>query len=477
MENKMSKKSLFVVAVISLLFISCLFFMPACSIVGKKSSVSVESVEKTLTSGLTDTYTVTLSNGETFSFEVTNGRNGKDGTDGSVIISVEELEKFCTKYGLDIKDLVGQAIIPTSTEKASDKAIKSAVGILAEIPTYSYGKTVGRSFGAGIIYKMEDEFSYIMTNYHVVYNSNCNTATGIARTIHAFQYGYVGDVKSQIGYDQYGYPTYDYTDGAIECSYVGGSMYHDIAILKVKTSDLKSYNSQACQVELSNGFGYGEDCIAVGNPEGEGTSITKGIISVENEEITMKGADNNSYLTFRVLRTDAAINGGNSGGGLFNLAGELVGIINAKITDDDGIAYALPVDNVTKVADNLIFNYLETNKISSIKVLNFGVSYSLDTELYTVVDATTGKTKTYDFFIVTSVTEDSVAQRIGVKPGDIIKSATINGKVFKINRYYEFVDLMLTIRKNDTIKVDVERENLNISLNNYTVTENDLVSL
>ncbi|MCI8332733.1 MAG: trypsin-like serine protease [Clostridiales bacterium] len=120
----------------------------------------------------------------------------------------------------------------------------------------------------------------------------------------------------------------------------------DIAVVKVDASGL-----EAATIGSSENLVVGETAIALGNPLGElGGSVSKGIISALDREITISGQ------TMRLLQTDAAINPGNSGGGLFNASGELIGIVNAKSTGDaiEGLGFAIPIDNAYEVAKELI---------------------------------------------------------------------------------------------------------------------------
>jgi serine protease Do len=98
--------------------------------------------------------------------------------------------------------------------------------------------------------------------------------------------------------------------------------------------------------------------IAIGNAEGEGFSATKGVVSVNSEQLTLDGPDQRTDITVRVIRIDAAINKGNSGGGLFDEQGRLIGIVNAKKTGDkvDNIAYAIPINLAKALADNVIYH-------------------------------------------------------------------------------------------------------------------------
>ena len=342
----------------------CVFFFTGCSLAGGK--VYVTDIKPTEIVGSTTTYTVYYSNGSTSVFTVENGTNGQNGAD----LTLESIKQYCIANNIDFENFLKQYLTiidkHETTQQATATAIQSAVSVWCEFPTSNYYnmKDVSISCGAGVIYQMNETESYIITNYHVVYYTNCNTPNRIARKINLFQYG-TSEHCNKTGYtDKQGYPEIVYGDGAVEAEYIGGSLNYDIAVLKVKTQDLLKYNENAQAVKIADGYNLADTVIAIGNPETEGISVTSGIVSVISEEISMKGADDITNCEFRVMRIDAAVNGGNSGGGLFNINGELIGIVNAKVVDSkiDNIAYALPYDNVTKVADNLIHYYETTNE-------------------------------------------------------------------------------------------------------------------
>ena len=122
----------------------------------------------------------------------------------------------------------------------------------------------------------------------------------------------------------------------------------DVALLKIDAENLQPAvlgNSESLQV--------GETVVAIGNPLGElGGTVTDGIISALDRDITLDGK------SMRLLQTNAAINPGNSGGGLFNGSGELIGIVVAKSsgTDVEGLGFAIPIDLVTSVVEELDAN-------------------------------------------------------------------------------------------------------------------------
>lgn len=120
----------------------------------------------------------------------------------------------------------------------------------------------------------------------------------------------------------------------------------DLAVLKINASGLT-----AAKMTDSSKARVGDFVIAIGNPLGElGGTVTEGIISAKDREVTIDGQ------TMTLLQTSAAVNPGNSGGGLFNLDGELVGVVNAKSSGEDieGLAFAIPANTVQEITRELI---------------------------------------------------------------------------------------------------------------------------
>lgn len=120
----------------------------------------------------------------------------------------------------------------------------------------------------------------------------------------------------------------------------------DLAIIKINASGLT-----AAKLADSSSVRVGDFVIAIGNLLGElGGTVTEGIISAKDREITIDGE------TMTLLQTSAAVNPGNSGGGLFNLDGELVGVVNAKSSGEDieGLAFAIPANTVKEITQELI---------------------------------------------------------------------------------------------------------------------------
>ncbi len=450
------KKLKKILLIISL--IPCVFLLNACSIF-KQDQVFVTNIVKTEVVGDTATYTIHYSDGSTSLFSVKNGSDGEDGND----LTIESIKNYCEENSIDFDTFIEKYLTVIKTESvvedATNIAIQSAVTVWCEFPTMSayFEKSTSLACGAGVIYKMDDEYSYILTNYHVVYSPETKTTNHIASRINIFQYG-GEEAVYDTGETNNGYPTYTYGHGAVEVEFIGGTLNYDLAVLRVQTAKLLENNEYAKAASVATEYNIGESAIAIGNPECEGFSVTSGIISVVSETIEMTGADNVTNCKFRVMRIDTAVNSGNSGGGLFNMDGELMGIVNAKAvsSDIDNIAYSLPIDNVTKVADNLIYYYELNRTPSQVKKLVLDIQYSASNS-HAVYNPTTNRTIIVDDFKVESVTVNGVGYYIGLEIGDIVKSVSINGNVHNITRAYQLADLMLTIRTGDKIVFNVNR--------------------
>jgi serine protease Do len=139
------------------------------------------------------------------------------------------------------------------------------------------------------------------------------------------------------------------TDGReFEAKVVGADNITDLAVIKIEASGLKP-----AVLGSSSALAVGDEVIAIGNPLGElASTVTKGIISALDREITVEGQK------MSLLQTDASINPGNSGGGLFNMKGELVGIVNAKsmALEVEGLGFAIPIDSAKTVLADLMDN-------------------------------------------------------------------------------------------------------------------------
>lgn len=331
---------------------------------------------------------------------------------------------------------------------ATTKGLQSAVTVLVD----------GSISGSGVIYLMDKSAgdAFIITNYHVVYDS------------------YRGRVSNALSLYLYGA---EYETLEIPATYVGGSMYYDIAILRVEDSERLRGASAASTVELADSdlTSVGTEAIAVGNPRGLGLSATYGIVSVDSETITMKAADESTSISLRVLRIDTAVNNGNSGGGLYDATGKLIGIVNAKIssTSVENIAYAIPSNVVRAVADNIIDHCYGTS-LQTVQRPTLGISISI-VDSSAVINTETGGLSIVETVTVSSDVTSGPA-RGQLKRGDVLQSIRIgDGEARDITRSYHAVDAMLDARVGDTVEITVLRGNASVTAS-FTVTEAMLVS-
>ena len=212
------------------------------------------------------------------------------------------------------------------------------------------------SAGSGVVigsYKVDgiDAGYYIVTNAHVIQDEDGNTSSNIKiRTTDGKEYA----VSGVRGTDSYG----------------------DIAVLMVNTKD----SLTGARFGNSNSLVLGQEVIAIGYPLGElGGSISNGIISALDREIEIDG---NIY---NLLQTNAAINAGNSGGGLFNMKGELIGIVNAKSSGlgIEGIGFAIPSNDAKAIVEDIIeFGYAKGRPFLGVTVSTVSDRFSSNTYVY-----------------------------------------------------------------------------------------------
>ncbi len=339
-------------------------------------------------------------------------------------------------------------------ESTIDHALLSGVSIRC---SFQYRVQVGFGFGyttmkeatqsgSGVIYRLDRESgdAYIITNYHVVYYHSSVTEDKISDNISVYLYGKESYLTNNDIY-------------RIPAEYIGGSMQYDIAVLKVSGSDIiKNSDARAVEVMNSNLISVGTPALAIGNAKGIGLSVTRGVVSIDSETTTMTASDNVTRISQRVIRVDTAINEGNSGGGLFNEKGKLIGIVNAKIISDnvDAIGYAIPSNVAVYVADNII-ELCDGAENKQVKRCMLGIT--LDAVGYSAYfDTATDTTRIRETVAITSVASSGFATG-SLQVGDIITKMTIAGTDYTVDRTFIPIDLMLTIRVGDTVTFSIIR--------------------
>lgn len=373
-------------------------------------------------------------------------------------------------FGEKISDAVSNIISNTiniesnknSTAYAAAKGLRSAVSVYCTFEMTYGGRNPWNPFpstqtyysaGSGVIYKIDGGNAFIITNHHVVYDSSSNTNGGVSDKIYVYLYG----LESE--------------EYAIPASYVGGSAYYDIAVLYVEDSDVlrranESGAASAVTVGDSDSVVPGQITIAIGNPSSsglQGLSVTSGIVSVDSEYITMTASDNSGEVSFRVIRTDAAVNGGNSGGGMFNDEGELIGIVNAKImsSDVENVGYAIPSNVAGAVADNIIDHCFGTD-VNTVMRGVLGITVDVRS-LSTSYDEQSGLFSRVEEIGVYELSEGGLGEEI-LKVNDIIKSITVGGRTVTVTRQHHLIDAMLDVRVGEMVELVVIRDGEEITV-------------
>ncbi len=449
------------VLLVVIVAVPCGFALSSCSLF---STVSVESITKTGSSGLVDVYTIKFTDGSSTTFTVTNGSDGADATSPTITEIWEAYNEQYPDATLTYAEFLSLYFSGTaqysSTSVVAD-ILNSTLKVytkFVENPSSS-NKLTKTDYvfytGAAVIYKMDtaqNGYTYLITNYHVCYDNDANViynATKLPLSIYGYLYGSEDEPCRTSKLTSDGFTTYDYGDYGIELEYVGGSITQDIAILKVETSKILAINSSAKAVTVATGYSVGETAIAVGNPEGCGISVTKGIVCVDSETIELSDIDG-TERNYRVMRIDTAIYGGNSGGGLFNCNGELIGIVNAGHTEDQNINFALPIDQVVAAADNLLYYYLTTSQASTLSGVTIGITTTETNSKYVYNPETCSGQIEADATIV-SVTGGSIAQSLGLAKNYVINAIIINEIEHTIIRDYQIDTYLLTCRVGDSI--------------------------
>ena len=298
---------------------------------------------------------------------------------------------------------------------AINKAYETVVEINATKTSSNlyFGRSESTSAGSGVIIS---EDGYIVTNNHVT-----NEATKIV-------------VKLNSG-------------ESFEAKLIGSDSRSDLSLLKIDVDNLH-YASFADSDSLK----IGDSAIAIGNPLGEGITASTGIVSALEKEIYI----NNVYMD--LIQTDASINEGNSGGGLFDMQGNIIGIVNAKSSNGyqasvEGMGYAIPSNRVIKIISDIKeYGYVKDRPTLGVKVGN----YSINSFYY----------QSNSGLLITDIIDGGAAQKAGLETNDLI----IEADGTTITSYAILNKVLESHEIGDTIKVVVQRDNQKLSYD-VTLTE------
>lgn len=339
----------------------------------------------------------------------------------------------CPVFSKAEENAAAQQRVLLDREAAAAQAAASAVTVVGD-----------EGEGSGVIYDLEKESgsAYIVTNYHVVYAQSAEAGISTSISVYLF-----GDTQERF---------------PIPASYVGGSMQEDIAVLHIADSAVLAGSSAREAIAADDrSLTVGEDVLAIGNAGGAGLSVSFGVVSVLGEYIHVTAPDEKSTLTLYGIRTDAAVNHGNSGGGLYNEMGELVGIVNAR-SDAEGVVgfgYAIPANRALLIAQNILDN--AENADGALCASLGGLT------LYTVssralFDGQTGKTYLEEKVAVRGISASGAAVQMGMDVGDtLVSAALIRGgeRVYSlaVTRLDVLGELLYAVRLGDTLELTVSR--------------------
>lgn len=317
-------------------------------------------------------------------------------------------------------DNYGEGIYMTDVSEVVEEVMPSIVAITSK--TLVSSGTFGPSFfnqnqysegaGSGIIVGKSDTELMILTNNHVVEGAEELTVKFI-------------------------------DDKSVDATIKGTSERKDMAIIAVKLSDIDSStleNIKIATIGDSSKLKVGQGIIAIGNALGYGQSVTTGVVSAIDREVT---TDN---YTNKMIQIDAAINGGNSGGALLNAKGEVVGINSLKYSSGatstsasvEGMGFAIPISDVSDLIEDLI-NGKEAEEGATL-----GVEGYMTTSMYTGSNLPTG-------FYISGITSNSGADKAGLEIGNIITA--IDGT--EVEKFSDLSNVIYDKKKGDKVTLKI----------------------
>ena len=249
------------------------------------------------------------------------------------------------------------------------------------IQTYKNDELVGS--GTGFVYKTDDKYGYLLTNNHVVENTEKVTVT------------FSNDEEAEV-------------------TVLGKDAYLDLAVLRVD----KKYVSLIANIGSSEDCNLGDTVFTVGAPMGYEYrgSVTSGILSGKDRLVSVAVSSSSNDWVMRVLQIDASINPGNSGGPLLNVNGEVIGVCSMKLVDDkiEGMGFAIPIEYAMSHVEQL-----EKGEAIEWPFLGVGMANITDTmTLYKYNVRVPDSVKAG--VVVVSVEKDSAAEKAGIQLGDVI---------------------------------------------------------
>lgn len=321
----------------------------------------------------------------------------------------------------------GSSSSSSNVASVVNEVMPSVVSITSTIQSsnyYGFGTQESEGAGSGFIVAKTKDNLMIATNNHVVSDATFLTV------------GFVDDTTAK-------------------ATVVGTDSSADLAVISVKIKDIKDSTASKIKVATlgsSDDLKVGEEVVAIGNALGYGQSVTTGVVSAKNREVSLTDG------TMNLLQTDAAINPGNSGGVLINMDGQVVGINNAKLEDTsvEGMGYAIPITT----AKTILTDLMNANSVSTKDAAFLGVVGRDINESYSsALGIPSG-------IYVSQVVSGSPAEKAGISAGDVITKFEGNN----VSTMSGLKEKLALKKANTKVKITFKRANQSGTYEEKTVT-------
>lgn len=321
----------------------------------------------------------------------------------------------------------GSSSSSSNVASVVNEVMPSVVSITSTIQSsnyYGFGTQESEGAGSGFIVAKTKDNLMIATNNHVVSDATSLTV------------GFVDDTTAK-------------------ATVVGTDSSADLAVISVKIKDIKDSTASKIKVATlgsSDDLKVGEEVVAIGNALGYGQSVTTGVVSAKNREVSLTDG------TMNLLQTDAAINPGNSGGVLINMDGQVVGINNAKLEDTsvEGMGYAIPITT----AKTILTDLMNASSVSTKDAAFLGVVGRDINESYSsALGIPSG-------IYVSQVVSGSPAEKAGISAGDVITKFEGNN----VSTMSGLKEKLALKKANTKVKITFKRANQSGTYKEKTVT-------
>ena len=321
----------------------------------------------------------------------------------------------------------GSSSSSSNVASVVNEVMPSVVSITSTIQSsnyYGFGTQESEGAGSGFIVAKTKDNLMIATNNHVVSDATSLTV------------GFADDTTAK-------------------ATVVGTDSSADLAVISVKIKDIKDSTASKIKVATlgsSDDLKVGEEVVAIGNALGYGQSVTTGVVSAKNREVSLTDG------TMNLLLTDAAINPGNSGGVLINMDGQVVGINNAKLEDTsvEGMGYAIPITT----AKTILTDLMNASSVSTKDAAFLGVVGRDINESYSsALGIPSG-------IYVSQVVSGSPAEKAGISAGDVITKFEGNN----VSTMSGLKEKLALKKANTKVKITFKRANQSGTYEEKTVT-------